>query len=40
MHIGLLMAALITFILTVYREQPALAAQVETYFGMSGGIES
>jgi hypothetical protein len=34
------MSALITLILTVYREQSAMAAQVETYSGICGGIES
>jgi|WetSurMetagenome_2_1015567.scaffolds.fasta_scaffold567936_2 hypothetical protein len=40
MNIGLMMSVLITLILTVYREHSAMAAQVETYFVMSGGIES
>ena len=40
MSLGLMMSALRTLILTVCREQAAMAAQVETYFGMSGGIES
>jgi hypothetical protein len=40
MNIGLLMSALITLILTVYREQSAMAAQVETFSGVSGGIKS
>jgi hypothetical protein len=40
MNIGLMMSALITLILTVCREQSDMAAQVETYYGMSGGIES
>jgi hypothetical protein len=40
MHIGLMMSALLTLILAVYRQQSANAAQVETYFKMSGGIES
>jgi hypothetical protein len=34
------MSALITRLLTVYREQSAMAAQVETFSGVSGGIES
>jgi hypothetical protein len=40
MNIGLMMSALITLLLTVYREQSAMAAQVETFSGVSGGIES
>ena len=40
MHIGMMLSALMTLLLTVYREQSAMAAQVETYSGMSGGIES
>jgi hypothetical protein len=40
MNIGLIISALITLILTVYREQSAMAVQVETFLGVSGGIES
>jgi hypothetical protein len=40
MHIGLIMSALLTLLLTVYREQSAMAAQVETFSGVSGGLES
>jgi hypothetical protein len=39
MNIGLIMSALITLLLTVCREQSAMAAQVEGYFGGLGGIE-
>jgi hypothetical protein len=34
MNIGLMISALITLILAVYREQSAMAVQVETYNGM------
>ena len=40
MKIRLIMSALKMLILTVYREQSAMAEQVETYLGVSGGIES
>jgi len=39
MNIGLMLSALITLILTVYREQSVMAAQVETYIEVPGGIE-
>jgi hypothetical protein len=40
MHIGMMLSVLMTLLLTVYREQSAMAAQVETYSGVSGGMES
>jgi hypothetical protein len=40
MTIGSIFKALTMLITTVYREQSAMAAQVETYLWMSGGIES
>ena len=40
MPLVMMLSALITLLLTVYREQAAMAAQVETYSGVSGGIES
>ena len=40
MNIGSILKSLKMMILTVYREQSAMAAQVETYSVLSGGIES